>query len=137
MTFAEKCRQEHPGLINTELGYPKNVCPHELGYEIRKCVICNTSCGECWNREIPEAPKPKTTKRTKSQLLNELAGLSEEVERLNKEAERLERYAQYEKGAGEIYAMQKAFENSGFTREEAFALVRDMVSSTFKNLPKR
>lgn len=71
MTFAEKCRQEYPELINTELGYPKNVCPHELGYEIRKCGLCNTSCCECWNREIPEEkPNPWGSKQHQLQQLS-------------------------------------------------------------------
>lgn len=138
MTFAEKARKDYPEAIVTELGRPRG-CPHLYGYEgVLSNYECNRrTCTQCWEREIPEeAPKP-TTKKTKAQLLNEIADLNKEVERLNEEAERLERYAQYEEGAGEIYAMQKAFENSGFTRTEAFALVRDMVSSTFKNLPKR
>lgn len=141
MTFAEKARKEHPELCDQELGYPVNRCPYGCDFKYEEQPVqhhCYThTCRQCWNREIPEeAPKP-TTKKTKAQLLGEIADLNKEVERLNKEAERLERYAQYEEGAGEIYAMQKAFENSGFTRTEAFALVRDMVSSTFKNLPKR
>ena len=141
MTFAEKARKEHPELCDQELGYPTNRCPagSDFRYEayvVGACAKNDLTCKECWDREIPEeAPKP-TTKKTKAQLLEELAELNKEIERLNEEAKRLERYAQYENAANEIYAMQKAFENSGFTREEAFKLLMELVSATYKNLPK-
>lgn len=132
MTFAEKARKEIPDRC-LEIGRPGG-CPKDFGYEkYPPCLNCNISCDACWNREIPEAFQPKTTKKTKAQLLNEIADLNKEVERLNEETKRLERYAQYENAANEVYAMQKAFENSGFTREEAFKLISEMVSSTFKN----
>jgi predicted ribosome quality control (RQC) complex YloA/Tae2 family protein len=138
MTFAEKARKEHPEFCDQELGYPTRYCPcgGTFNYEHTRDVdFCHKhSCRECWEREIPEeAPKP-TTKKTKAQLLNEIADLNNEVKRLDEEAKRLEKYAQYENAANEIYAMQKAFENSGFTREEAFKLTRDLLYSVLKNL---
>lgn len=135
MTFAEKARKDYPEDIALELGRPRG-CPHQYGYEgVPSNTECNRrTCSQCWEREIPEAFQPKTTKKTKAQLLNEIADLNKEVKRLDEEAKRLEKYARYENAANEIYAMQKAFENSGFTREEAFKLTRDLLYSALKNL---
>ena len=143
MTFAEKARKEYPELCNRELGYPTNDCPHHFGFEREPApgVCSKLSCQQCWNREIPEEPveeaKPKTTKKTKAELLAEINDLKEELERVEKENARLERYSQYEESANEVYAMQKAFENAGFTREEAFRLVIDLVHTTYRNLHSR
>lgn len=135
MTFAEKARKKRPELCNLELGYPANDCPHHFGFEKEPApgVCSKLSCQQCWNREIPEeaheAPveeaKPKTTKKTKAQLLAEIGSLKEEVARL-------ERYSQYENAANEMYALKTALVNSGFTEEQAFALIKELASAAFK-----
>ena len=113
MTFAEKARKEHPELCDQELGYPKHCCPHNLGYEIRKCGLCDTSCSECWNREIPEETVEEPETRSPDQ-----------------------RIADY------LWRLYEAFQNSGFDKAQAFDLTKTAYEVMLKNtcedkIPKR
>ena len=58
----------------------------------------------------------KTTKKTKVELLNEIADLKKELENLDK-------YRQYEQVADELAAMRDALMGQGFTREEAMQFI--------------
>ena len=106
-------------------------------------------CTRCWNREIPESIEKKlaricevkpdkvdlqmisnmnkrevtmNTRATKQELLENIAKLKEELERLDK-------YRKYEEAASEIKAIHDAFMNAGFTDEQAFALINTAMST--------
>lgn len=57
-----------------------------------------------------------TTKKTKAELLNEIADLKKEVGNLDK-------YRQYEQVADELAAMRDALMRADFTREEAMQFI--------------
>ena len=70
--------------------------------------------------------------KTREDLLNEIKEKNEEILELKKEAERLKRYEVYVEAANEIAAMQRAYEEAGFTKTQAFELVKiayDRVAS--------
>lgn len=61
-----------------------------------------------------------TTKKTKEQLL-------QEIEVLQGKVDKLERFEKYADTADEMGAMVEAFENSGFSREEAIRMVLGLL----------
>lgn len=154
MTYLEKFKQEHPEESIMPDGLPI-FCPHaywpEHEYDDRINELCcgrnthNPVCSECWNREIPgtepvnktennereekkmenTVPAIYSTRKTKAQLLEEIADLK-------KELAQMERYKQYEECAGEMAAMRESFEKAGFTREEAFEMVKLMIENAVK-----
>lgn len=155
MTFREKLKLEHPECIDDhQLGGCAR-CPKDYGYEadydksICKIInpwdlfTANARCTRCWNREIPgteptntenereEKEMEQTTlhvqaaRKTKAELLEEISALREEVAKL-------ERYSKYEDSANETHAVMQSFINAGFTREEAFALTKEMIIGAFK-----
>ena len=135
MTYLEKIKQENPDWDDDTIrDYVNNECPNfdsPCPMDYKPLVDCKY----CWNREIPgtetinEREEKKmettTTKKTKAQLLEEIADLKKQVEHMN-------RYKQYEECATDFAAMRKAFENEGFSHEEAFALMKLMVESAAK-----
>jgi hypothetical protein len=149
MTFLEKLKEEHPEAItyckNGDIDYLGIVlCPSEFGYEPKTtsndgCDHIGLSCEQCWNREMPEIEeKPYknidiskgetkmegkvTTRKTKAELLEEIA-------ELKKQAERAGRYEQYDEAAAEIKAACDSFINAGFSREEALTLTLKVIES--------
>jgi predicted nucleic acid-binding Zn-ribbon protein len=65
------------------------------------------------------------------------AELMEEIKDLNERIKRLDRYKQYEDAADELAAMRDSFVNAGFTKTEAFTMVRTMMQlavNPFMNL---
>lgn len=69
MTFKEKLAKEHPSkVIDTAVGGCLG-CPHDYDYEKYSdneefCASrepVEEHCRECWNREIPETEKTKST----------------------------------------------------------------------------
>ena len=59
---------------------------------------------------------------------------NKEIKDLKKDIEKLDRYKAYETAADETAAMRDAFVNSGFSKTEAFEMVKLMMSAAFKNL---
>lgn len=142
MTYLDKYKEEHPNDTVESDGLPR-MCPVGYGYE--KTCHCSTDhgcpCEECWNREIPGTePTDKTennerkentmnestptpilaTRKTKAELLKDIADLEKQVEHLDQ-------YKQLEEAADMTAAMCKAYENAGFSREEAFELTKTMI----------
>ena len=70
-----------------------------------------------------------TTKKTKTQLMEEINALKAEVAKLDK-------YKQYENMANEMYAIQQSFVNAGFTRDEAFTLLLHMLKTSGQTMRK-
>ena len=71
----------------------------------------------------------KNTSLTKEILLNELEAKNAEIKALKKEIERVERYKQYDETAGEIAALRDSFMNAGFTKAEAYELVKISIGN--------
>lgn len=69
------------------------------------------------------------TKKTKTQLIEELEAAKAHATALKKQIDNLERYKQYEECADEIKAMHTAFMNSGFTDEQAFDLIKTTMQA--------
>lgn len=135
MTFLEKYKQEHPDYqSNAE---PFIYCPDDFDYE--KPHPCDgMSCYDCWAREIPGTENKKEKKnmatKTKKELVEELKEACENIENLKKEIEKCERYKQYEECANEFAALRESFVNAGFSKDEAFMLVRDVFVSKVKSV---
>lgn len=138
MTYRELMTREHPELVGTTYTGGVSGCPGEHFPEYSTdnynnyCGIHEEECAACWNREIPgfteNINKEKIvmtdmTNKTKTQLFDEINQKEQEIWDLKKELEKLEKYKEYEKAGDEMYAIMKAFMNSGFSREEAFALI--------------
>ena len=132
MTCREKLKMENPEYVSDEYFGGCFDCPINYGY-LDYPDYCGTDesdrCAQCWDREIPGTDPIEniteeketmtnntTTKKTKAELLNEIAALKKEVENLDK-------YRQYEQIADELAAMRDALMNKGFTREEAIQFI--------------
>jgi hypothetical protein len=130
------------------------LCPSEYGYELKSshddCEHIRLTCEECWNREMPEIEEKPctqckncphkntenqkgetkmegkvTTRKTKAELLEEIA-------ELKKQAERAGRYEQCDEAAADIKAVCDSFINAGFSREDAFALTLKLIETAGK-----
>lgn len=132
MTYLEKFKQEHPGKILDHKGLPK-LCPIAYGYETGcLCTKQTLTCEDCWTRQIPgteinereennmETIPTTTTRKTKAELLKDIADLKKQVENLDK-------YKAYEECANQTYAVMESFMKAGFTREEAFKLTTELM----------
>ena len=141
MTLREKVAMEEPNNVGAGFNGGVFSCPGAYDYlNMPSCMSTmecprNSSgimktCNDCWGQEfVPTETaekkenkpmnftmEPKTTKKTKTQLI-------EEMNDLKKELIRLEKYSKYESVAGEMYAILESFVNAGFTREEAFTML--------------
>lgn len=67
--------------------------------------------------------------KTKTQLLEEIETKNKEIQDLKNEVKKLERFKQYEEAADELAAMRDSFVKSGFTKAEAFELLRSMIQT--------
>ena len=65
--------------------------------------------------------------KTKTELLEEIEAKNNEIQVLKDEVKKLERFKQYEDVTDEIAALRDSFVNSGFTKAEAFELVKALV----------
>lgn len=108
MTFKEKLAKEHPSkVIDTAVGGCVG-CPHDYDYEKYSdneefCASrepVEEHCRECWNREIPETEKTKSTG----------FGIKDFI-----------------KAAIELKKIKDSFVEAGFTEREAFTLVQSIV----------
>lgn len=126
MTCREMFYKQHAMMTNEDASMMLcERCPDEFGYleEPEYCIGTNIygDCTNCWGREIPEETekeKPMTnTKKTKAELLNEIAELQKQVEGL-------EKYKQYQDCADELKALHTSFMNAGFSDEQAFSMMK-------------
>lgn len=143
MTYLEKFKQEHPGKTLDHKGLPK-LCPVACGYE-KECLCAKQplTCEDCWNREIPETetnereetkmenttPAIYSTRKTKAQLLEEIADLKKQLVDATQ-------YEAYDECATQIAAMCRSFETAGFSRAEAIDIAK-LLLSLGANMPKR
>lgn len=155
MTYLEKLKKERPEERMMPDGLPifcpHAYWPeHEYDSSINeRCTgrdTHNPVCSVCWNREIPgteptnqtknnereentmneSTPTPIiSTRKTKAELLKDIADLKKQVEHLDQ-------YKQLEKAADMTAAMCKSYENAGFSREEAFELTKIMIELAAK-----
>lgn len=65
--------------------------------------------------------------KTKTELLKEIEVKNAEIQNLKNEVEKLERFKQYENMTDEIAALRDSFVNSGFTKAEAFEIVKALI----------
>ena len=71
MTYREKLKLEHPGLINDTCAGGCSGCPHDYGYCDYSDGLCykagfkagEWSCKACWDREIEETASDVSTKK--------------------------------------------------------------------------
>lgn len=140
MTYLAQFKQDHPDWDEDHiLAYIDYNCPR-TGLSCIHDTNGSPACRDCWNREIPEpknnereentmnesTPTPiLTTRKTKADLLKEIADLKKQVEHLD-------RYKQFEDAADTTAAMCKAYETAGFSREEAFELTKLMIELAAK-----
>lgn len=134
MTCREKLRQEHPMEIDPKYEGGCFGCPSTYGYMNDDEFLCmSNACVKCWDREIPSTkptekePKTKkmTTKKTKTELLEEIANLK-------KQLESAERYAKCEEAANELKIMHNSLINAGFTEKQAFSIIIETIKSGLK-----
>ena len=130
MTYREKMAIEHPeDITDSSLGGVWG-CPPDMSVYacVRSGGNSEANCRFCWDREIPgtepitpvkeekENTVMQTTKKTKAELLDEIAALKKQVEDL-------ERYKKYEEMANELYAIHQSFVNAGFDEDMASKLL--------------
>ena len=134
MTFREYVSEKYPGRVSKTSSGGIMGCPWEFarGKSHPYCDngLTDITCEECWNQEMEEdepmiTMEPRTTKKTKSQLI-------EEMNELKKELARMEKYRQYEEAANEMYALLESFTNAGFSHDEAFTLMTKAMEMTAK-----
>ena len=65
--------------------------------------------------------------KTKTELLEEIETKNAEIQNLKNEVKKLERFKQYEDMTDEIAALRDSFVNSGFTKTEAFEMVKAII----------
>lgn len=136
MTCREKLIQDHPIYDEYIIDIiTQEDCPSDFDYHGPKvgCDVNDGNCWHCWNQEIIDEKEKENksmtnTKKTKTQLIEELEAAQANVATLKKQVENLDRYKQYEEAADEIKAMHSAFMNSGFTNEQAFDLIKMMTN---------
>lgn len=144
MTYLDELKKEHSDWDEDKIQrHIENWCPEFKG----ACPFPSEdmeSCVQCWNREIPGTKPTNQTKnnereennmnestpaaiyrKTKADLLKDIAELKKQVEHLDK-------YEQLEEAADMTAAMCKAYETAGFSREEAFELTKLMIELAAK-----
>lgn len=144
MTCKEKLIADHPEWDEAKLAYVLNEeCP-DAHYDVSPItdgyghVMCGgNNCVKCWDQEVPEndtkKEKKMTTKKTKSQLIEELEASENTVKDLKKQLKDLEQYKVYEDAGTEIKNIHTAFMNAGFTDDQAFELIRISMLTNIAN----
>lgn len=66
-------------------------------------------------------PTKATTKKTKQDLLDEIADLKQQIENM-------EKYKAYKNMSDELKMMHSAFKDSGFSDEQAFELLKVSIT---------
>lgn len=144
MTWKEKMQIDAPHDVNDKYSGGVYGCPKDRAHYGCPHINApsNELCTKCWNREIPDTEKiieekeetimSADTKKTKAELIEELEDIREREKELAKQVENLERYKQYEDLADEMGAMKQAFVNSGFTDDQAFTMIMEIIKGAAK-----
>lgn len=69
--------------------------------------------------------------KTREDLLREIENKNNEIKALKNDIQRLDRYKQYEDAANEMAALRESFVAAGFSKAEAFELVKTTMKSAF------
>lgn len=69
--------------------------------------------------------------KTKNELLDEIKVKNDEIKKLEDEVKKLEKFKQYADTTDELAAMRDSFVASGFTKAEAFELVKLIVTNAY------
>lgn len=140
MTCREKLKMEHPENVSPDHEAGCFGCPSTYGYMDDDRSLCadGDACTECWDREIPGTEKINenetetknmTTRKTKTELLEEIERKNDEIRELKKQVEKDERYAGYDDAAAEIKAVQDSFVKAGFSEDQAFAMINNLIGT--------
>lgn len=130
-----------PACIDCE--YCMDKC-HDTNFDYR-CTISGArisdSCAydddaQCMGFSKKEEKKVATTRKTKDELMTELEAKETEIKELKDDLKKLEKYKQYEDTANEMKALHDAFMNSGFSDEQAFALVNNLLTTAAAGVMK-
>lgn len=145
MTCKEKLIADHPEWSDEDVQLILDEeCPIDH-YDVRppRDEYGYSSCGgqhciDCWNQEVPETNTKKeknmtTTKKTKTQLMEELEASENTVKDLKKQLENLEKYKVYQDAGTEMKAIHTAFMDAGFSDEQAFELIRLSMMTNIAN----
>ena len=138
MTCKEKLKIEHPDKVSDRYLGGCYRCPSSFGYleDPPYCVklisvahVTDETCQECWDREIPSVENKEIGEKNMCELKRKTKQeLIEDIKEMRNDLERLERYEQYETGANEMRALLDSFINAGFTRQEAFDLLKNCLN---------
>ncbi len=96
-------------------------------------VITNDNGVKATVVPIAEKEKNVTTKKTKTQMVEEINAAKEQIETLNKAITNMEKHKQYEDAASEVYSLYTAYVNAGFHEDQAFELTKIMLRVKLKN----
>lgn len=144
MTFRKRLQMDNPDKVGEGFIAGCSACPWLYGYEEFEDRPCKTKtpgrnpaeqrCRDCWNREIPGTePTNKIEREENTMPTKTKAELLEEIRNLKVQVENLSKYEQYEKGANDCYASMQAYINAGFTRQEAFELIKQFIENAGKS----
>lgn len=134
-TCRERIAREHPDRLSSMWFGGVYGCPSRYGYldDPDECYPCESECSKCWNREIPETIEEKentimsvdSTRKTKTQLLEEIDGLKTDLKRL-------EKYSKYDESAAEMKALYNSYVRAGFTEDQAFTIMLVTIKGAMK-----
>lgn len=74
-----------------------------------------------------------TKTKTKTELLEEIEVREAEIRSLKDEVKKLERFKQYETMTDEMAVLRDSFVNSGFSKTEAFEMVKIIIQQSIKS----
>ncbi len=72
--------------------------------------------------------------KTKTELLEEIEAKNNEIKNLKNEVKKLERFKQYEEMTDELAVLRDSFVNSGFTKTEAFEMVKTLTKAVLPSV---
>ena len=135
MTFREKYKLDHPE--NDASNVENSVwCPYDFRYEDGPpCTgVDGYGCAECWDREMPGTENDISkgekemveTRKTKKELLEEIAELKKEIERVDQRK-------QFDDSASALKMQYDALVDAGFDPDRAFGLLMTMIQAAGGN----
>ena len=150
MTYLEQFRIDHPKRLeykDGEIDYTFG-CPYHYEYEeYSECCPDKSTCEQCWNREMPgttfkdafdeinknviheiqkEEIKMEVTRKTKKELLEEIAELKKEIERVDQRK-------QFEDGASALRMQYDSLIDAGFDAADAMTILITLIQAAGGN----
>lgn len=136
MTCREKLAIEHPDAILDWCDGGCYGCPIDYGYLPKPdpCIYTSDTCTACWNREIPEINNEKENNTmpmhdARVMTPDELRQMMQDLETQYVDAKRKE---EAKNAANDLMTVVTGFVEAGFTREEAFTLLLNLVDKAIK-----